>query len=130
MVSEYPQWATGDTWTGNADANDLPVHGRGVLGVWEWQDWRVQRAEVSTILPGRPVSVTDVLRADPGLPDQWWIALRSTWIGCGRHRPAGSISLPADEMHRVHTEPGCLVDHPPQSAAVIDPCEPDGPDAA
>jgi hypothetical protein len=80
VVSEYPEWALGDTWTGNSDANALiglskPV----VLDVTEWDEpgWRRQRAEVMTLLPGQPCSPSDVLRRDLDLPDDWWIELRN-----------------------------------------------------
>lgn len=79
VVSEQPQWATGEFWTGNRDANTLtglpkPV----VLASTEWDEaqWRSQRAEVMTLLPGEPCSPTDVARTEIELPDQWWGELR------------------------------------------------------
>ncbi|MGH4012810.1 MAG: phosphotransferase [Pseudonocardiaceae bacterium] len=75
VVSEQPQWATGEFWTGNQDANTLtglpkPV----VLASTEWDEagWRSQRAEVMTLLPGEPCSPSDVVRTEVELPDRWW----------------------------------------------------------
>ncbi|MGH3795849.1 MAG: hypothetical protein ACRDSP_13275 [Pseudonocardiaceae bacterium] len=75
VVSEQPQWATGEFWTGNEDANALiglpkPV----VLASTEWDEagWRSQRAEVMTLLPGQACSPTDVLRTGVELPDRWY----------------------------------------------------------
>jgi len=79
VVSEQPQWATGEFWTGNQDANVLtglpkPV----VLASTEWDEagWRSQRAEVMTLLPGEPCSPSDVARTEIELPDLWWGELR------------------------------------------------------
>lgn len=79
VVSEQPQWATGEFWTGNQDANILtglpkPV----VLASTEWDEvgWRSQRAEVMTLLPGEPCSPSDVLRTDVELSDRWCSELR------------------------------------------------------
>ncbi len=79
VVSEQPQWATGEFWTGNQDANTLtglpkPV----VLTSTEWDEagWRSQRAEVMTLLPGEPCSPSDVLRTDLKLSDRWFSELR------------------------------------------------------
>jgi hypothetical protein len=79
VVSEQPQWATGEFWTGNQDANTLtelpkPV----VLASTEWDeaDWRSQRAEVMTLLPGEPCSPSDVLRTEVELSERWCSELR------------------------------------------------------
>jgi hypothetical protein len=79
VVSEQPQWATGEFWTGNQDANALtelpkPV----VLASSEWDEagWRSQRAEVMTLLPGEPCSPSDVLRTEVELSDSWYSELR------------------------------------------------------
>ncbi|MGH3871679.1 MAG: aminoglycoside phosphotransferase [Pseudonocardiaceae bacterium] len=87
VVSEQPQWATGEFWTGNQDADTLtglpkPV----VLASTEWDEagWRSQRAEVMTLLPGQPCSPTDVVRTEVALSDQWYSELRRSL-----HRLAG-----------------------------------------
>lgn len=79
VVSEQPQWATGEFWTGNQDANALtelpkPI----VLASTEWDEagWRSQRAEVLTLLPGEPCSPSDVLRTEVELSDRWCSELR------------------------------------------------------
>lgn len=73
-MSEEPHWAQDDGWTGNLDANSITgVAKPQLLDVVEWSehDWRNQRAELMTLLPGTPCSPTDVLHADPGLSDAW-----------------------------------------------------------
>lgn len=79
VVSEQPQWANGEFWTGNQDANTLtglpkPV----VIASTEWEEagWRSQRAEVMTLLTGEPCSPSDVLRTDIALSEKWWSELR------------------------------------------------------
>lgn len=79
VVSEFPQWARGDIWTGNTDANTLAgIPKPRVLGVLEWdeQNWRRQRAEMMTLLPGQAISVSNQLRAAVDLPNAWWAKLR------------------------------------------------------
>ena len=49
-----------------------------VLDVYEWEEWRQQRAELMTLAPGSPCSPTDTLRHAPDLPDRWWTQLRRT----------------------------------------------------
>ncbi len=81
VVSEFPQWAQGDTWCGNLDANVIGgISKPQVLAVHEWseQDWRHQRAEVLTLLPGAPVSSTSHLTERVTLQPEWWDALRQT----------------------------------------------------
>jgi hypothetical protein len=79
VVSEQQQWAHGHAWTGSVEANQLTgVSKPKILDTYEWRDhdWRTQRAEAMTLLPGQPVSQTDVLLVNPSLPDRWWTALR------------------------------------------------------
>lgn len=79
VVSEDKQWTGGDFWTGNLDANVFAtVPKPQVLDVYEWAEWRQQRAELMTLAPGSPCSPTDTLRHAPDLPDQWWTQLRTT----------------------------------------------------
>lgn len=79
VVSEESQWAQGYAWTGNLDANTITdVVKPRVLDVFEWSehDWRNQRAELMTLVPGEPCSPTDVLRGPLDLPAEWWSDLR------------------------------------------------------
>lgn len=77
VVAEQPEWAHGEHWTGNADANAITgINKPQVLDAHEWSDGRRQRAEVMTYLVGRPCSRHDVLRADLTLSGQWWTDLR------------------------------------------------------
>lgn len=98
VVSEYPEWAHGETWTGNNDAEAVDGLPRPrVLDVLEWEDGRVQRAEMMTLLPGWSVSATDVLHEAPDLPDDWWVALR-----------AGLDKLHAVPTERTNTDQGFI----------------------
>ncbi|MGI8308128.1 aminoglycoside phosphotransferase [Saccharopolyspora hattusasensis] len=93
VVSEFPEWAHGEFWTGNTDANALPpsIPRPRVLDTVEWAEGRQQRAELATRLQGRPCSATDAptnhLRLDPA----WWAALRRTLA-----------TLAATPTHRIH----------------------------
>ncbi|QIZ39388.1 aminoglycoside phosphotransferase [Saccharopolyspora sp. ASAGF58] len=75
VVSEQIQWADGDWWTGNTDANTITsIRKPHVLDVLEWEipEVRRQRAELMTHVPGRRCSDTDALRAEVELPSAWW----------------------------------------------------------
>ncbi|GAA3891112.1 hypothetical protein GCM10022243_65000 [Saccharothrix violaceirubra] len=79
VVSEDKQWIGGNFWTGNLDANVFDGLAKPrVLDVFEWEEWRQQRAEVMTRMPGTPCSLTDALRVAVDLSDQWWAELRRT----------------------------------------------------
>ncbi|MET9633565.1 aminoglycoside phosphotransferase [Lentzea sp. NPDC006480] len=79
VVSEDKQWTGGDFWTGNLEANVFATLSKPrVLDVYEWEEWRQQRAELMTLAPGSPCSPTDTLRHAISLPDQWWTQLRRT----------------------------------------------------
>jgi hypothetical protein len=76
VVSQEPEWAQGDSWTGTLDANRIEgIPKPRVLDVAEWQEGRKQRAEVMTMMPGEPCSPSDVLRSPIDLPAQWWANL-------------------------------------------------------
>lgn len=79
VVSQEPRWAQGEAWTGAADANQVSgLPKPRVLAVFEWseRDWRNQRAEVMTLMPGEPCSPSDVLNARPHVTSEWWSELR------------------------------------------------------
>ncbi|WP_394620124.1 aminoglycoside phosphotransferase [Lentzea sp. JNUCC 0626] len=79
VVSEDVRWASGDFWTGNLDSTVLSSLAKPrVLDVYEWEEHRQQRAEVLTLLPGRPCSQSDVLREPVDLSEAWWVELRRT----------------------------------------------------
>lgn len=79
VVSEFPEWAHGEMWTGNSDANTIVgiVKPR-VLDVMEWDDaqWRRQRAELMTVIDGQPVAQSPDVARDPGLSEEWWSELQ------------------------------------------------------
>jgi hypothetical protein len=79
VVSEDKQWTDGEFWTGNLDANVFATLSKPrVVDVYEWEEWRQQRAELMTLVPGSPCSPTDTLRHAICLPDKWWTELRRT----------------------------------------------------
>ncbi len=77
VVSQEPEWASGEHWTGTVDANSIAgIRKPSVLDVYEWSEGRDQRAEVMTLLPGEVCSSSDALRAPIVLSDRWWADLR------------------------------------------------------
>ncbi|WP_017612128.1 hypothetical protein [Nocardiopsis salina] len=78
VTSEFPAWAHGEFWTGNADASALTGVARPeVVEVAEWDDPpRRVRAEAATLLPGRVCSPTPFLSEAPETSARWWVDLR------------------------------------------------------
>lgn len=78
VTTEFPRWAQGKSWTGNADADALTGIPRPeVIEVTEWDDPpRRVRAEASTLLPGDVCSPTPFLQDFPDVGDGWWPDLR------------------------------------------------------
>ncbi|WP_109505401.1 phosphotransferase family protein [Nocardioides speluncae] len=75
--------ASGDTWTGTADAEGIAdVAKPELLAAHEWDEesyGRRQRAELTTFVAEQPVSGgsgEDMVTAPPDLPGQWWSHLR------------------------------------------------------
>lgn len=95
VVSEFPEWASGEFWTGNADANTLPatIPRPRVEATTEWTDGRRQRAELATRLPGQPCSTDDAPVGPLRLGPAWWSALRRTLA-----------TLAATPTRRVHAD--------------------------
>jgi hypothetical protein len=93
VVSEEQQWASGYHWTGNLDANNVTgVPRPSVLDSWEWDEWRRQRADLMTRLPGRPCSPTDVLHDAIDLSDAWWDRLRQA-IDTVANTPTNRVNI-------------------------------------
>lgn len=113
VVSEQPQWAHGAGWTGNTDANSINgLPKPRVLGVYEWAegDWRRQRAEAMTLLPGTPCSATDT--AEPGVdtPKGWWSDLQDALKRLAA-TPTERVNADQDKVNRrVHAAFGNDVD--------------------
>lgn len=80
VVSDYPDYACGEGWTGNGDAQDLPdLAIPRVLATSEWDDdGRRQRAELATRLSGCPVADSEVAQEVVSVGDSWWAELRRT----------------------------------------------------
>jgi hypothetical protein len=82
VVTEEEAVPVGAMWTGNVDADVLPIlpglARPAVLGHVDWHDLehaRRVRGELMTLLPGRAVSVDEIARTDPDLPPSWWEGL-------------------------------------------------------
>lgn len=95
VVSESPEWAHGEFWTGNTDANTLleTIPRPRVLDTTEWAEGRHQRAELATRLPGRPCSTDDAPGEPLRLDRSWWTSLRDTLS-----------TLAATPTHRTHAD--------------------------
>lgn len=120
VVTDYPRWASGPGWSGNQDNNVLSgINKPALLDQYEWGDGgRRQRAEVLTLLPGSAVSQSEVLRHDPALGPDWWIALSNDLARLraastsrinidqdslnGRSSTALGMELPVDRWETVH----------------------------
>lgn len=111
VVSEDQQWANGDHWTGNLDANQITGLAKpSVLDFWEWDEWRRQRADLMTRLPGRACSPTDVLHAALDLPDAWWDQLRWT-VQTLADTPTSRVNIsPTRLASRMHDHFGGLAE--------------------
>lgn len=75
VVTEMPEWAHGDTWAGNVDANLITTLSKPrVLTAQEWRDnpHRHVRAEVMTTMAGHPCSATTTPPVDLVLDEEWW----------------------------------------------------------
>ncbi|MEU0882760.1 aminoglycoside phosphotransferase [Lentzea sp. NPDC005914] len=107
VVSEEEQWAGDVLWTGNFAANAFTaVRKPYVLDVYEWEDWRRQRAELMTLMPGSPCSPAEALR----LPDEWWSDLRRTTDVIAA-MPTDRVNTDQAEVAgRIHQHFGNLVD--------------------
>lgn len=99
VVTDYPQWAHGDGWTGNSDANQLiGIPKPQLLDKTEWEDGgRQQRGELLTLLPGQPPSPTEVLRTVVTPPDGWWTELRES-LGRLRDAPTARVHISQDTV--------------------------------
>jgi hypothetical protein len=83
VVSQETAWERGPTWRGAIEANRIEgVAKPHVLGVHEWveQSWRIQRAEVSTLMPGQPCSTEPTPRQLSDPSSAWWADLRRSFI--------------------------------------------------
>lgn len=79
VVSQEREWASGDPWTGTVQANAITgIPKPRLLDVFEWDDGRRQRAELTTLMPGKPCATSDVLRSQPELSSVWWTELGRT----------------------------------------------------
>lgn len=81
MTTEFPRWAHGEFWNGNADAAQITgVPRPEVIEVTEWDDPpRRARVEAATRLAGRVCSPTPFLHGPPRVGDDyWWTHLRKS----------------------------------------------------
>lgn len=116
VVSEHRQWAAGDFWTGNLDANAITgVHRPRVLDHRDWIDAdQVLRAELMTLAPGQPIAPGAILRMPIDLDDIWWMTLRTT-LGALATQPTRRVCLDPQTVSRrtlayfgVRTDPAAV----------------------
>ncbi|MGI5506448.1 aminoglycoside phosphotransferase [Lentzea sp. CA-135723] len=102
VVSEDQRWAHGDFWTGNVDAASISgVAKPRVLDHWEWTDGSSRlRAELMTLAPGRPCSVTPEIRQTFELPDGWWQQLRESLAAIQKQPERTRVHLTQDTITR------------------------------
>ena len=113
VVSEETEWARDNAWTGNLDANAITgVVKPSVLDVFEWAegDWRNQRAELMTKIPGESCSPTDVLRAPVNVLADWWDELRRTLDTLSAVSTERTYADQAHITARIHSRFGDRVD--------------------
>lgn len=103
VVSEQHRWVGGDFWTGNADAADVPgVAKPRLLRCWEWDDGDYRlRAELMTLLPGRPCSRTPEVRELVSLPEPWWRELHDSLEALVQVSTERVHVSQADMAHRI-----------------------------
>ncbi len=80
VVSQEIAWERGPAWTGTVDAAPVAAVAKPrVLGVYEWveQSWRIQRAEISTLMPGDPCATIPAPQQLTIPPPAWWNDLRA-----------------------------------------------------
>lgn len=100
VVSQEPEWATGEHWTGTVDADAITgIRKPQVLDTYEWTDGRRQRAELMTHLSGEPCSPTDALRHQINLSTQWWTDL-DTAVTTLATTPTHRINADQDKVTR------------------------------
>ncbi|MQA08552.1 MAG: aminoglycoside phosphotransferase [Pseudonocardiaceae bacterium] len=99
-----------EMWTGTVSAGAITgVAKPRVLDSMEWDEpeqGRRVRADVMTLLPGRPCSDSEVLRAQPELRASWWDELRRSLdmlatVRTERFSDRGDTSRPAREVFGV-----------------------------
>jgi hypothetical protein len=111
VVSQEPQCAQGNTWTGTLDSNTIiDVPKPRVLDVFEWTDGRQQRAEVMTLMPGQVCSPTDALRSPVPLCETWWSDLKTSLGSLADTRTHRTNSDQQQVTERIHDRFGHAVD--------------------
>jgi hypothetical protein len=116
VVSQEPQWAQGNHWTGTLDSNAIvDVSKPRVLDIFEWADGRQQRAEVMTFMPGQVCSRTDALRSPLPLSDTWWSDLQTSLRSLSNtstHRTNSDQQQVTEKIHgRFSSAVDTAVDH-------------------
>lgn len=96
--------ARGDWWTGNRDASSAirDVTKPRVLDARAWEEGPlVYRAELMTLLPGRPCASTAVLDRAPALDDAWWEELERSLGALSDTTTDRSVLDPAIMRRRI-----------------------------
>ncbi|MET8760741.1 hypothetical protein [Lentzea sp. NPDC004782] len=83
VVSEGKQWTGGEFWTGNLDATVFTTLSKPrVLDVYEWEEWRQQRAELSR--RRRPTGSTPIRPWSPAASSSSSGTRRIPWYATGK----------------------------------------------
>jgi hypothetical protein len=113
VLSQETEWERGPAWTAAIEANQIEgVSKPHVLGVYEWveQSWRIQRAEVSTLMPGQPCSTEPAPRQLSLPPPAWWADLRRSFIHIANTPTTRSHAAQASVDSRIRKRFGPHVD--------------------
>lgn len=114
VVSEQQAWANDEFWTGNVDAGAITgVAKPSVLRHWDWDDGPMRlRAELATLLSGRPCSDTPEVREPVKLTAAWWRALHASLRALARVDTSRRHMRQEDVSRRLQVFFGDRVDDP------------------
>lgn len=100
LVQETHEWAYGDFWTGNEDADAIRgVRKPRVLDAVEWSDdERRYRAELMTFVPDQPIATMMTVSSSPALAPSWWSDLRASLDAVSAH-PTTRVRIDHDRVH-------------------------------
>lgn len=101
LVQEAHEWADGDFWTGNRDADAIAgVRKPRVLNGVEWSDVeRRYRAELTTFVPDERISATMTVHGLPALDGSWWSDLRASLDAVSAHTTT-RVRVDPEWLHR------------------------------
>lgn len=105
LLSERHQWAGGDSWTGNHDANSTTFAGVPKPELLDQREWSVGvlrvRADLMSYVPDTVIAEDMILRDSVDLPAAWWAALREALATVAGIRDTKRVII-GDDMLRHH----------------------------